>query len=206
MVDLIDRLAELTVEPLFTKEGKRSIGKQSWRSTGAVYFSNIGIEVLKIKMLARWESVTVTHYTRLAPLSTIAADFKRAVEDKKSKGKQPVDTKAIKDNIKKSVNEHVAKLEEELNTLADLTHQVRKEAVPKGYVRNKRTGVVHEILLRFDEAGQDAKTHCGWEYVMAKVGITLQADPPTKYKEICGTCMSERSELAKAAEAAEAAR
>ena len=61
-------------------------------------------------------------------------------------------------------------------------------------------------MLRFDEAGQDAKTHCGCEYVMAKVGITLQTDPPTKYKEICGTCVSERSELAKAAEAAEAAR
>ena len=58
--------------------------------------------------------------------------------------------------------------------------------------------MVHDILLRFDEAGQAAKTPCSWKYVMAKVGITLQEEAPTIYEEICGTCMPERSAQANA--------
>ena len=57
MVELIDRVVELTGAPLFTNEGTRRFGTHSWRSTGVVYFSNMGIEVLNSKLLARWESV-----------------------------------------------------------------------------------------------------------------------------------------------------
>ena len=55
------------------------MGKHSFQSTGAVYLSSLGIELLKIQMLARWASPIITHYTRLAPLRSITNDFKRAI-------------------------------------------------------------------------------------------------------------------------------
>ena len=79
MVDLVDELARWSGEDVLTPEGQRRYGKHSFRSTGAVYLSSIGIELLKIQMLARWASTIITHYTRLAPLRSITADFKRAV-------------------------------------------------------------------------------------------------------------------------------
>ena len=79
MVGLVDELAKRSGEDIHTQEGQRRYGKHSFRSTGAVYLSSIGIELLKIQMLARWASTIITHYTRLAPLRSITADFKRAV-------------------------------------------------------------------------------------------------------------------------------
>ena len=79
MVDLVDELARWSGEYIHTPHGQRSYGKHSIRSTGAGYLSSIGIELLKIQMLARWASTIITHYTRLAPLRSITAEFKRAV-------------------------------------------------------------------------------------------------------------------------------
>ena len=68
IVELVDELAKRAGEALFTKDGQRRFGKHSFRSTGAVYLSALGIELLKIQMLARWASAVITRYTRLAPL------------------------------------------------------------------------------------------------------------------------------------------
>lgn len=40
--------------------------------------ASIGIEILKIQVLARWESDVVLRYVREAPLAAIATDVKRA--------------------------------------------------------------------------------------------------------------------------------
>ena len=72
---LIEAIAVLIGEALCTGKGVRRFGKQSWRSTGAVFLSCIGIEVIKIQTLARWCSPVVTHYTRLDHFTTITADF-----------------------------------------------------------------------------------------------------------------------------------
>ena len=79
MADLVDELAKWSGEDIHTLDGQRRYGKHSFRSTGAVYLSSIGIELLKIQMLARWASTVITHYTRLALLRSITADLKRAV-------------------------------------------------------------------------------------------------------------------------------
>ena len=62
VVALVDELAARTGEALVTADGQRRYGKHSFRSTGAVYLSSLGIDLLKIKMLARWASPIITHY------------------------------------------------------------------------------------------------------------------------------------------------
>ena len=55
-------------------DGVNIFGKHSWRATGAVYLSALGIELAKISLLARWASALIVHYARIAPLrSTIFA-------------------------------------------------------------------------------------------------------------------------------------
>ena len=77
MVDFIEAIADLMGEPLRNKDGGRRFGKHSLRSTGAVHLSEMGLEVSKIQVLGRWMCGVVLHYCRLAPLSTVAEDYKR---------------------------------------------------------------------------------------------------------------------------------
>ena len=93
IVNLVDELAKRCGEPLVNDAGQRRYGKHSFRSTGAVYLSGLGIELLKIQMLARWASAIITHYTRLAPLRSITNDFKRAVLAAEEKNKTSKGTK-----------------------------------------------------------------------------------------------------------------
>ena len=51
-----------------------------------MYLSGLGIELLKIQMLARWTSAMITHYARLAPLRSITNGFKRTVLAAEAKG------------------------------------------------------------------------------------------------------------------------
>ena len=83
MVALVDELAQITGEPVVNADGLRRFGRHSWRSTGAVWLTGtMGIEVMKVQMMARWSSPVVTHYTRLAPLKAITSDFRKALAKK----------------------------------------------------------------------------------------------------------------------------
>ena len=84
MVYLIEELARRTGQSVTTPGGRNRFGRHSFRSTGAVLLSTIGIEVTKLTMLGRWSCGVVIHYTRLAPLKSLAADFRRAIIDRPS--------------------------------------------------------------------------------------------------------------------------
>ena len=47
-----------------------------------MFLTSLGIEVIKVKMLARWASAVVTLYARLAPLKAITNVFKPALKSK----------------------------------------------------------------------------------------------------------------------------
>ena len=74
--------AHLTGESIHDDFGERRFGKHSWRSSGAVFLSALGIDVHKIQLLARCNSPIVVHYTRLAPLKAITTEFKMAAQRK----------------------------------------------------------------------------------------------------------------------------
>ena len=72
MLLLVEWIAGKTGEAIVDDEGRRKFGKHSWRSTGAVYLTGVvGIEILKVQLLARWASPIITHYTRLAPFAVV---------------------------------------------------------------------------------------------------------------------------------------
>ena len=197
IVALVDELATRSGESLVTPDGQRRYGKHSFRSTGAVYLSSLGIELLKIQMLARWASPIITHYTRLAPLRSITNDFKRAIlntaTQKVSKGKAIKDD-ANKSNTKGSDTKKVLKIlkaelkkyEEEIAELNRRVKRTRHKLGPRTYVTNTKTQVVHRIGTTIEEAGLHACTLCGWR--CAAKG-RLSVDAPTVLKKTCDTCL-----------------
>ena len=91
VLEFIEAVATLMNEPLYTDKGVRRFGKHSFRATGAVYLALVGTSVEKIQLVGRWSCGVVVHYTRSAPLKSIAEDFKRnEVERRAVKSAQDV--------------------------------------------------------------------------------------------------------------------
>ena len=78
MLALTEALAVLTGEALYSKAGQRRFGKHSWRATGAVHLSLVGLATSKIQLLGRWLCAIALRYCRFAPIADIARDYKSA--------------------------------------------------------------------------------------------------------------------------------
>ena len=81
----------------------------------------------------------------------------------------------------------VAKMQDEVKRLDEMTKAVELDLRPSKFVRNRKTGIVHRVLCGFEEAGNSAITFCGWSYAAKKVDLQKQA--PDKRKETCKTCL-----------------
>ena len=117
---------------------------------GAVFLSALGIELMKIQMLARWSSHIITHYTRLAPLRSITNDFKRAVLNAEAKlhiqntgksndkpSKPTRITSTDKKKIIKSLQKDLEKANKEFNELREMINRVASECRPRRCVQTR---------------------------------------------------------------------
>ena len=160
MIALVDELAARTGEAVTNADGLRRFGRHSWRSTGAVWLTGtMGIEVLKVQMMARWSSPVVTHYTRLAPLKAITSDFRKALAKKEGDKSRDRTKLAMERSVKKLTSQLLA-YEGELNELKVLLKKLEKSGCAKKYVTNRVTGIRHRILTHYEDAGVGAKTIC----------------------------------------------
>ena len=60
--------------PLKDALGRRAFGGHSARVSGARYLSSIGVELLKISILARWQSEVILRYVGDSPLVSLTED------------------------------------------------------------------------------------------------------------------------------------
>ena len=63
-------------QPIVTPDGDRRLGGHSFRVEGAQFLASLGIEVLVIMCLARWQSQVVLRYIREAPLAALTDTYK----------------------------------------------------------------------------------------------------------------------------------
>jgi hypothetical protein len=70
-------------DPVVQPNGARLLGGHSFRVTGAQQLAALGVDVIKIMVLARWAGASVLRYVRDAPLDNLPAEVK-ALEEKKS--------------------------------------------------------------------------------------------------------------------------
>ena len=144
VLEFIEAVAVLMNEPLHTDKGIRRFGKHSFRATGAVFLALMGIAVEKIQLMGRWSCGVVVHYTRTAPLKSIAEDFKqdeverKAVENAKE---VKVATAKLTNTLAIITDEYQRKYDE----LRSLITYVEKQSRPREYVINRKTGKIHRI-------------------------------------------------------------
>ena len=75
VVDTFERLASLMDLPLTSPDGLRLFGGHTARVTGAQTFALAGLEVNKIRILARHSGDTILRYVSDVPLRTLRADL-----------------------------------------------------------------------------------------------------------------------------------
>ena len=69
--EFVEHLAVMTGEPIYNANGVKNVGRHTWRGMGAIYFSELNLEIYKIQLLARSASPVILHYARNAPLRNI---------------------------------------------------------------------------------------------------------------------------------------
>ena len=187
MIAVIELLATMIGEEIHTPDGRKRFGKHSWRSTGAVFLTSLGVEVFKVQLMARWSSPVVTHYTRLAPLKAITDDFRRALT--RSRDEEPLHRDIRIKKLRKALDKNIEKVQKEVQQLEDALKALELRMEPKRYVINMDTNRTHRVLTTVDEAGLYASTVCGYKYATRRAKLTNE--PPTRKKETCGTCLNE---------------
>ena len=77
VVNTIEALGRLTGDKLIDELGRRRFGGHSMRVSGARYLANLGLEMFKLAVLARWNSPVLLRYVADAPLKVISDDCRR---------------------------------------------------------------------------------------------------------------------------------
>ena len=185
---LVEFIADRAGQPLVTKTGVNRFGKHSWRSTGAVFLTSLGLELFRIQLLARWSSPVIMRYCRLAPLSSIT-DHVREHQATNSVAK-------FLASLKKDVSgmsSQMAKMEEDTLKLLNIEAKVDKletaaaaaSQVPE-YVINDDTGCCHKILVHSGPP-VDWITPCRFEF--GRVRHTISNELVAGYKRLCHRCL-----------------
>ena len=147
----------------------------------------------------------VTHYSKLAPLKALTADFKQAVlrhqQGVASSASSPssrssrlvphssdtgVSQEWYEEKVLAVMNQHAVKYQKQFEELQDMIKRVKVQRARR-FVVNRKTRVTHRILAGFDDVGWAAVTHCGWRFAHSQVMIT--DEEPTKPDETCDTCL-----------------
>ena len=98
------------------------------------------------------------HYCRLAPLSTVAEDYKRgrskADYDANAKGLIKKTTK-----LQETFNYVTQQYEKQLHDLKALIKNAESQNAPRRYVQNRTTGQAHRALTYYADVGPEALTY-----------------------------------------------
>jgi hypothetical protein len=83
IVEALETTVQAYGAPVALPNGAKLLGGHSFRVTGAQRLAALGVEVVKIMVLARWAGETVLRYIRDAPLDNLPAEV-RALEEKRN--------------------------------------------------------------------------------------------------------------------------
>ena len=183
VVSTFEAIGRLLQQPLWSEDGLRLFGGHSPRVTGAQLFAALGIDINKIRILARHSGETIMRYVQEAPLKSLRADLGLTPQ-----GTIPMPFAAVGktgDTVSQrrlhSLTEALARLEalveEQSQEIANIRAEAASDTTPK-FVRHSVTATVHR--LRPSDA---SRTICG----ICVTGATFRArrqDGSTTYLPI----------------------
>ena len=219
VVTTFERLGEMCLQPLVSDTGLRLFGGHTTRVTGAVLWAVHGIEINKIRILARHSGDTILRYVSTAPLRTLRTDLGlppqgAAIPDggilrqpSTTNGSTSPETLARFQALEATVagltdmlETRAAELRAELSNAIGTRHQ-------RTYVQNLATSTVH--LVRHHDRS-DNRAVCGWQFrgdtararrrIVREITFRFLTDIATiPGQMLCERCLPNERELAIAA-------
>ncbi len=169
VVATFEALGSLLGQPLLSETGIRTFGGHSARVTGAQALAAVGVEITKIRILARHSGEAILRYVSDAPRKSLRADLFTLTARTAARSASASGSHA-------SVHSQLRKLESALGTLRmDLDTQAQDlVALATGYARtddrvfiqNSITATVH--LARSLDGGHAL---CGWRFATARRSV-----------------------------------
>ena len=166
MVATFEAIGTILGQPLFGETGIRLFGGHSPRVTGAQVLAASGIEINKVRILARHSGEAILRYVADAPLQSLRSDLGASVARSSL-------SPAVAAKPSASVNAKLTKLEKALcKPQLDAQSQAQDVvALATGYARsdnrvfiqNTITAIIH-VAPKLDE-GHAA---CGWRFATAR--------------------------------------
>ena len=195
-------------QPLFSPDGLRLFGGHSPRVTGAQIFATMGVEINKLRILARHSSDAILRYVADAPLKSLRSDLglpPSALSQSSSSSSFAAGGPASKTSD--LVLSRLRKLESAMVTLASDLQTQSQDMVgfAAGYmmpdvrvfVQNTSTSSVHQA-----KPNDNRHTLCGWDFGAAR---KYAPAPPFRFVPclngipgtfICKTCLPTERALA----------
>jgi hypothetical protein len=178
--------------PVLTSEGTRAYGGHSLRVTGAQSLAAHGIEISKIRILARHSGEAILRYVAEAPLTTLRADL--GLPDPQAPGKtnraQPTPEHRRISSALQRLDSHAVQIQ----SLQTLVVQARSLV----FVENLATHSIHGM-----RQGDAQHTACGWNVGPARQrlgGIRWRTDLlGCAWRSICERCLLPERQAARIA-------
>ena len=147
-------------QPLVSDHGLRLFGGHTPRVTGAQLYAQVGLEVNKIRLLARHSGDTILRYVQDAPLKSILADLGIAARLTSASSSSRSVTLGAKDSRRiTSLEAMVAELGSTLQSQAQELDRLNESTVDNPiitYVQNTTTATIHQSSPKYL-----GRTRCG---------------------------------------------
>ena len=172
VVDTFEAIGDLLGQPLTSIDGLRLFGVHTPRVTGAQTFVAMGIEVNKIRILARRSGDTILPYAAEAPLRSLRADLGLVPRPGPASSSNVSFAADATEQSSKDLNARLRKLETVMKNLEAIAQTQGQDVVglatgfartnTRVFVQNTVTAAVHDA-----EANDDGHIVCGWRYIAA---------------------------------------
>jgi hypothetical protein len=199
VVQAFEGIARLTGLPVLDANGDRRFGGHSARVTGAQVLAAHGIDINKIRILARHSSDAIMRYVAEAPLSTLRADLGLPDASAIQAGVSRVISKRLK-----GLDDTVLDLEQRLAQCEQYVAQCRAGAssssshaaqvAPTKFdtdslILNTLSQAIHKVRQQSENV-----TLCGWDYTQALLKQTVSTVPSVEscmWRQLCERCLPE---------------
>ena len=187
------------------------------RVTGAQHMAMIGIDVIMIALLARWQSSIVLRYAAEAPLQNISDIYRSKLTSfnlrrfVKGIRTNMVDTKSelvgIHDEFKQAIKDEIQTLRSEIQETTLQASRGAEEPLQQQsslYLIRSPESEMYHLPARHGLVNPPAiwSTKCGWKFGLTPTfEIKKEIEPATPWRKICGKCMpQERASRKQASE------
>lgn len=168
--------------------GRRAVGGHSARVTGARFLANLGLEVYKIALLARWQSDIVIRYVSDSPLRTVTADCRRLLAG--------TELHEVMADIRNEVAEGTRRLDaldatlqqvlREEDELRKAVAECRRTDRSHPFVLNLASGAWHRVAVHGASLSPLVwRTACAWKCASAAFRVSEEEPPPTGRCDHC---------------------